>query len=67
MRIQYDFDMDESTQSLLDGALYEYGLDVYIWWENQEKSLLTDHMPIVTDLEKIFEDLHIAYNKTVTE
>ena len=67
MRIQYDFDLDETTQTALDGALYEYGLDVYIWWENQEKRLLTEHAPIVADLEKLLAELQITYHKTITE
>ena len=58
---KYYLEIGELEQNELDMSLFEYGMEEYVWWENQNQCLVTDNPKVLTDLEHILEDLNIDY------
>ena len=46
---KYYLEIGELEQNELDMSLFEYGMEEYVWWENQNQCLVTDNPKVVTD------------------
>lgn len=63
MFIKYFLNLDETQMDDLDHEMYEFGIDDEIWWEDQNRTIVTENPTVIRDLELLLHEFEISYTK----
>lgn len=67
MIIKFILDTTKEKMDQLDGMLFDFNMDEYVWWEQNYTVMATDSAEVADDIEKILVQGGISFTKNVEE